>query len=58
MAKQRRGKYLKATTPDWRGTCPLCGRKRVKLAWTANDSAGNKVNVVSYVLLKTLINSI
>ena len=55
MAKQRRGKYLKATTPDWRGTCPLCGRKRVKLAWTANDNAGKKVN---YVLLKTLINSI
>ena len=48
MAKQRRGKYLKATTPDWRGTCPLC----VKLAWTANDSAGNKVNVCKLCFTK------
>ena len=52
MAKQRRGKYLKATTPDWRGTCPICGRKRVKLAWTANDSAGNKVNVCKLCFTK------
>ena len=32
MSKQRRGKYIK-TIPNWRGTCPICGRKRVKLVW-------------------------
>ena len=32
MAKQKRGKALKLEK-NWRGTCPLCGRTRVKLAW-------------------------
>ena len=32
MAKQKRGKALKSEK-NWRGTCPLCGRPRVKLAW-------------------------
>lgn len=45
MAKQRRGKYLKAVTPNWRGTCPICGRKRVKLAWQGKDKDDNKINI-------------
>lgn len=35
MAKNRRGKLIKAT-PGWRGTCPVCGRPRVKLVWEKN----------------------
>lgn len=33
MSKPKRGKHAKAT-PNWRGTCPACGRSRVKLLWT------------------------
>ena len=36
MSKQKRGKYIK-TLPNWRGTCPICGRKRVKLVWSKKD---------------------
>jgi transcription elongation factor Elf1 len=33
MAKTKRGKNLKKIE-GWRGTCPVCGRTRVKLLWT------------------------
>lgn len=32
MAKQRRGKAIK-TIKNWRGTCPICKRERVKIVW-------------------------
>ena len=32
MAKPKRGKGLKSTK-EWRGTCPVCAKKRVKLLW-------------------------
>ena len=32
MAKNKRGKNIKKTE-NWRGTCPSCNRKRVKLLW-------------------------
>ncbi|MDP4088900.1 MAG: hypothetical protein Q8930_06470 [Bacillota bacterium] len=32
MGKQRRGRGIKKT-PNWRGTCRLCGRTGVKLLW-------------------------
>lgn len=51
MAKQRRGKYIKMT-PGWRGTCPLCGRKRVKLVWTGKDATGNKINICKLCSIK------
>ena len=44
MSKQKRGKYIK-TLPNWRGTCPICGRKRVKLVWRKTDENGNTINV-------------
>ena len=44
MSKQKRGKYIK-TLPNWRGTCPICGRKRVKLVWTKKDEEGNTINI-------------
>lgn len=34
MPKPRRGSNARKI-PDWRGTCPKCGRKRVKVLWTA-----------------------
>ena len=44
MSKQRRGKYIK-TIPNWRGTCPICGRKRVKLVCIKKDEKGNILNI-------------
>lgn len=44
MSKQRRGKYIK-TIPNWRGTCPICARKRVKLVWIKKDEKGNILNI-------------
>lgn len=41
MAKQKRGKALKLEK-SWRGTCPICGRKRVKLAWRETGANGNQ----------------
>ena len=32
MAKPNRGSIIKKT-PGWRGTCPLCNRKRVRVLW-------------------------
>ena len=52
MTKTERGKNIKKI-PNWRGTCPICGRKRVKLAWSAKDSAGNKVNVCKLCFSKS-----
>lgn len=34
MGKAKRGKNLKKTA-NWRGTCPVCNRGRVKLLWVA-----------------------
>ena len=44
MSKQKRGKYIK-TLPNWRGTCPICKRKAVKLVWQKKDSEGKTINV-------------
>lgn len=44
MSKQKRGKYIK-TMPNWRGICPICGRKRVKLVWSKKDENGKSINV-------------
>ena len=41
MAKQKRGKVLKLEK-NWRGTCPVCGRTRVKLAWPESNIKGAK----------------
>lgn len=53
MAKSKRGKMLKAEG-NWRGTCPICGKKRVKLAW-ANGSGreAQKICKVCYVQTNT-----
>ena len=44
MSKQKRGKYIK-TLPNWRGTCPICGRKRVKLVRNKKDENCNTIKV-------------
>ncbi len=44
MSKQKRGKYIK-TLSLWRGTCPICNRKRVKLVWSKRNSEGKTINV-------------
>ena len=44
MSKQKRGKYIK-TLPNWRGTCPICKRKAVKLVWQKKDSECKTINV-------------
>lgn len=31
MSKQKRGKYIK-TLPNWRGTCPICRKKKSKIS--------------------------
>jgi len=33
MAKPNRGSNIKKI-PGWRGTCPVCKRKRVRTLWT------------------------
>ncbi|MEG0306759.1 MAG: hypothetical protein RR636_02365 [Clostridium sp.] len=44
MGKQKRGKVIKSIV-GWRGTCPLCGRKRVRLVWSKKDVAGKTINI-------------
>jgi len=44
MGKQKRGKVIKKII-GWRGTCPLCGRKRVRLVWSKKDADGNTINI-------------
>ncbi|MDU1411383.1 MAG: hypothetical protein E6929_01100 [Clostridium sp.] len=44
MGKQKRGKIIK-TISGWRGTCPICGRKRVRLVWTMKNSDGKLINI-------------
>jgi len=44
MAKPKRGKIAKSTA-DWRGTCPACNRKRVKLLWVKTDDEGKQLKV-------------
>ncbi|GKX67342.1 hypothetical protein [Inconstantimicrobium mannanitabidum] len=39
MAKNKRGKAIKKIL-NWRGTCPICKRTRVKLLW---EKDGQKV---------------
>ena len=34
MSKPRRGSNAKKIL-NWRGTCPICNRKSVKILWTA-----------------------
>ena len=51
MSKQRRGKYIK-TIPGWRGTCRLCGRKRVKLVWTKKGEDGKTFNICKLCSIK------
>ena len=39
--KPNRGKELKRNKPGtWRGTCPLCGRPRVRKIWTVISGDG------------------
>ncbi len=44
MAKPKRGKHVKAI-PNWRGTCPTCGRTGVKLLWTKINKDNNQQSV-------------
>lgn len=39
MAKSKRGKVIKAEG-NWRGTCPTCGRARVKIVWPESSTRG------------------
>ena len=43
MAKQNRGRVIKKQV-GWRGTCPVCNRRRVKLVWT-KVVEGKKIKV-------------
>lgn len=36
MGKSKRGHLIKKIE-NWRGTCPLCNRKAVKLLWEKGD---------------------
>ena len=54
MSKQKRGKYIK-TLQNWRGTCPICGRKRVKLVWTKKDENGKTINVCKHCSLTYIL---
>ena len=36
MAKNKRGPWAKKEK-DWRGTCPICGRPRVKVLWESGS---------------------
>ena len=51
MSKQKRGKAIK-TQENWRGTCPLCGRTRVKLVWQGKDEEGKKINICKLCSIK------
>lgn len=44
MGKQRRGKIIKKIA-GWRGTCPVCGRPRVRLVWTKKNDEGKVINI-------------
>lgn len=44
MGKQRRGKIIKKMA-GWRGTCPVCGRPRVRLVWTKKNDEGKVINI-------------
>ncbi len=43
MSKPNRGRNIKKVA-NWRGTCPLCDRKRVKLLWPYTKD-GDTINV-------------
>jgi len=40
MAKSNRGKLLHKLPSRGRGTCPLCGKTRIKLLYTHNGENG------------------
>ena len=42
MAKSNRGKSLKKLPSRGRGTCPLCGKTRIKLLYTYVGEDGQK----------------
>lgn len=44
MTKSERGKVIKKI-PNWRGTCPICHRTRVKIIWERTLEDGTKVKV-------------
>ena len=44
MGKQRRGKIIKKIA-GWRGTCPNCGRPRVRLVWGKKNEDGKVTNI-------------
>jgi len=39
MSKPLRGKNARRI-PGWRGTCPQCGHKRVRILWNATGPGG------------------
>lgn len=41
MSKQMRGRAIRRN-PGFRGTCPICGRARVKIVWTKVLADGTK----------------
>lgn len=43
MAKTHRGKNIRKES--WRGTCPSCERKAVKLLWSKVDEEKGTLNV-------------
>lgn len=48
MAKNKRGPCVKKEK-NWRGTCPLCSRTRVKLLWNKD-----KIKVCKHCAAKKL----
>lgn len=43
MPKKYRGRNIKKI--GWRGICPLCKRRRVKLLWKSQGEEGKSVNI-------------
>jgi hypothetical protein len=42
MPKPKRGKTVR-TMKNWRGDCPVCGKKRVKILWEKTVGDGKKM---------------
>ncbi|QNG58363.1 hypothetical protein H4O14_10840 [Bacillus sp. PAMC26568] len=45
MAKRNRGKTLLRMASRGRGTCPICGTKRIKLLYPNLQADGHKLSV-------------
>ncbi|WP_197089635.1 hypothetical protein [Bacillus sp. SA1-12] len=45
MAKRNRGKSLKKLPSKGRGTCPVCGRTRIKLLYPYRKEGNQMLNV-------------